>query len=38
MMVDGQEVQLTPTEFDLLRVLVTHVGKVVTHNQLLREA
>jgi two-component system KDP operon response regulator KdpE len=35
--VAGQEVPLTPTEFDLLRVLVTHAGKVVTHTQLLRE-
>jgi two-component system, OmpR family, KDP operon response regulator KdpE len=33
----GQEVQLTPTEYDLLRVLVTHAGKVLTHHQLLRE-
>jgi two-component system KDP operon response regulator KdpE len=32
---DG-DVQLTPTEYDLLRVLVTHAGKVVTHRQLLR--
>jgi two-component system KDP operon response regulator KdpE len=31
------EVQLTPTEYDLLRVLVTHAGKVLTHRQLLRE-
>ncbi len=35
--VAGQEVQLTPTEYTLLRVLVTHVGKVLTHHQLLRE-
>ena len=33
----GLEVQLTPTEYDLLRVLVTHAGKVLTHRQLLRE-
>jgi two-component system KDP operon response regulator KdpE len=33
----GSEVQLTPTEYDLLRTLVTHAGKVVTHRQLLRE-
>jgi two-component system, OmpR family, KDP operon response regulator KdpE len=32
-----QEVQLTPTEYDLLRVLVTNAGKVLTHHQLLRE-
>jgi two-component system KDP operon response regulator KdpE len=35
--VGGQEVQLTPTEYDLLRVLVTHAGKVLTHHHLLRE-
>jgi two-component system KDP operon response regulator KdpE len=33
--VEEREVQLTPTEYDLLRVLVTHSGKVVTHRQLL---
>jgi two-component system KDP operon response regulator KdpE len=33
----GQEVQLTPTEFDLLRVLVVNAGKVLTHHQLLRQ-
>jgi len=32
-----REVQLTPTEYDLLRVLVTNAGKVLTHHQLLRE-
>ena len=35
--VDGREVQLTPTEYDLLRVLVTYAGKVITHSQLLRK-
>ena len=34
--VDGREVQLTPTEYDLLRTLVKHAGKVLTHDQLLR--
>jgi two-component system KDP operon response regulator KdpE len=33
----GREVALTPTEYDLLRVLVTHAGKVLTHQQLLRQ-
>ena len=33
----GMEVQLTPTEYDLLRVLALNAGKVVTHHQLLRE-
>jgi two-component system, OmpR family, KDP operon response regulator KdpE len=35
--VAGREVKLTPKEYDLLRVLVTHAGKVVTHQHLLRE-
>ena len=34
--VSGGEVQSTPTEYDLLRVLVTYAGKVLTHRQLLR--
>ncbi len=33
----GEPIQLTPTEYDLLRVLMTHAGKVLTHRQLLRE-
>jgi two-component system KDP operon response regulator KdpE len=32
----GAEVQLTPTEYDLLRLLVTNAGKVLTHRQILR--
>jgi two-component system KDP operon response regulator KdpE len=32
-----REVQLTPNEWELLRVLVTHAGRVLTHTQLLRE-
>mgnify|MGYP005811385623 FL=1 len=32
-----REVQLTPTEYDLLRVLVLNAGKVLTHRQLLRQ-
>lgn len=35
--VDEKEIQLTPTEYDLLRLLVTHAGKVLTHQQLLRQ-
>ncbi|MFN8433754.1 MAG: response regulator transcription factor [Anaerolineales bacterium] len=35
--VKEQEVQLTPTEYDLLKILVTHAGKVITHHQLLRQ-
>jgi len=33
----GEEVKLTPTEYSLLRLLVTHAGKVLTHRQLLTE-
>ena len=34
--VDGREISLTPTEYDILRALVQHAGKVLTHSQLLR--
>ncbi len=34
---DGVEVQLTPTEYDLLKVLAQHAGRVLTHQHLLRE-
>jgi two-component system, OmpR family, KDP operon response regulator KdpE len=33
--VRGQEVQLTPTEYDLLRALVASPGRVITHHQLI---
>jgi two-component system KDP operon response regulator KdpE len=33
----GEEVHLTPIEFDLLRVLAIHRGKLVTHRRLLQE-
>jgi two-component system KDP operon response regulator KdpE len=32
-----QELHLTPTEYDLLRLLATQAGKVLTHTTLLRE-
>lgn len=35
--VNEKEIQLTPTEYDILRLLVTHAGKVLTHRQLLRQ-
>jgi two-component system KDP operon response regulator KdpE len=35
-LVSGQPVSLTPTEYDLLRTFVKHSGKVLTHDQLLR--
>ena len=34
--IDGVEINLTATEYALLRTLVQHAGKVVTHKQLLR--
>jgi len=33
--VDGQEVHLTPTEFDLLRELARNRGRLLTHRELL---
>ncbi|WP_151720140.1 response regulator transcription factor [Gemmobacter serpentinus] len=35
--VDGEEVKLSPKEYDILRILVTHAGKVITHQHLMRE-
>lgn len=35
--VDGREVRLTPTEYEILRVLARHPGRVLTHRQILRE-
>jgi two-component system KDP operon response regulator KdpE len=34
----GREVKLTPIEYSLLKLLVQHAGKVLTHRQLLTEA
>ena len=34
--VSGQEIQLTPTEYDILKVLVSHAGRVMTHRQILQ--
>jgi two-component system KDP operon response regulator KdpE len=33
----GSDVKLTPKQYDLLRVLATHAGRVLTHQQLLRQ-
>jgi len=33
--ISGTEIHLTPTEYDLLKILVSHAGKVVTHSYLL---
>lgn len=35
--VRGQEIKLTPREYELLRLLVTHAGKVLTHRHILKE-
>jgi two-component system KDP operon response regulator KdpE len=35
--VNGAEVKLTPREYDLLRLLVAHAGKVLTHKFILNE-
>jgi two-component system, OmpR family, KDP operon response regulator KdpE len=32
-----REIQLTPTEYNLLRMLITNAGKLLTHHQLLRD-
>ena len=34
--VGGREVRLTRKEYEILHVLITHAGKVLTHQQLLR--
>jgi len=36
-MVRGNDVKLTPREYDLLRLLVHHAGKVLTHKFILKE-
>jgi two-component system KDP operon response regulator KdpE len=35
--VDDDEIHLTPKEYDLLRLLATHPGKVMTHRAILTE-
>ena len=35
--VEGREVQLTPTEYELLKILITHRGKILTRQMLLQE-
>ncbi len=32
---DGMEIRLTPREYDLIRTLARHAGRVVTHKQLI---
>lgn len=33
----NQEIALTPTEYDILRILAQNIGKVLTHRQLLKQ-
>jgi two-component system KDP operon response regulator KdpE len=35
--VRGQEVKLSPKEYDILQLLVLHAGTILTHKQLLKE-
>ena len=35
--VSGRDVKLSAKEYDLLRILIAHAGKVLTHGQLLKE-
>jgi len=35
--VRGQDVKLSPKEYDILRMLVQHAGKVLTHQHILRQ-
>jgi two-component system KDP operon response regulator KdpE len=35
--VGGNEIQLTPMEYDLLRLLIIHADKVLTHSQILKQ-
>ncbi len=35
--VRGKEVKFSPREYELLRLLVMHAGKVLTHNMILRD-
>jgi two-component system KDP operon response regulator KdpE len=34
---DSAEVSLSPTEYDILKLLLFNTGKVITHKQILRE-
>lgn len=35
--VDGDQITLTPTEYEILRMLMQNAGKVITHHHLLRQ-
>jgi len=34
--VDGHEIKLTPTEYEIMKLLAQHAGRVLTHKQLLK--
>jgi two-component system, OmpR family, KDP operon response regulator KdpE len=34
---DGKKIKLTPTEYELLKILATNAGRVMTHKQLLQQ-
>ncbi len=34
--VDGQEIKLTPTEYEIIKLLAQNAGRVLTHKQLLK--
>ncbi|MCO7125314.1 response regulator [Sporolactobacillus shoreicorticis] len=36
-LVNGNPIKFTPTEYELLRLLATHAGRVMTHRQLLKQ-
>jgi two-component system KDP operon response regulator KdpE len=36
-MVQGRDVQLTPTEYDLLKLLISQAGKVLTHRHIMNK-
>ena len=35
--VGGEEVKLSPKEYDILRIMIQHSGKVLTHSFLMKE-
>lgn len=37
MKAEGRSVHLTPTEYDLLKILVLNARKLMTHGQILKE-
>lgn len=34
--IDGREVKLTPTEYEIIKIMAQHAGRVLTHKQLLK--